>query len=126
MLELLGTGIVTVLQWKYLLPLFMGTLAGVVGGALPGVTITMTIIVLLPFTYGLEPLAGLAAMTGVYVGGSAGGLITACLLGIPGTPSAIATTFDGFPMARNGRAGAGHLARRVGVVLRRAGRRRCS
>jgi putative tricarboxylic transport membrane protein len=83
----------------------MGTLAGVVGGALPGVTITMTIIVLLPFTYGLEPLAGLAAMTGVYVGGSAGGLITACLLGIPGTPSAIATTFDGFPMARNGQPG---------------------
>jgi putative tricarboxylic transport membrane protein len=105
MLELLGQGIVTVLHWKYLLPLFMGTLAGVVGGALPGVTITMTIIVILPFTYGLDPLAGLAAMTGVYVGGSAGGLITACLLGIPGTPSAIATTFDGFPMARKGQPG---------------------
>jgi putative tricarboxylic transport membrane protein len=105
MLELLGNGIVTILQWKYLLPLFMGTLAGVVGGALPGVTITMTIIVLLPFTYGLDPLAGLAAMTGVYVGGSAGGLVTACLIGIPGTPSAIATTFDGFPMARNGEPG---------------------
>jgi putative tricarboxylic transport membrane protein len=105
MLELLGTALVSILQLKYLVPLFMGTLIGVVGGALPGVTITMTIIVLLPFTYGLEPLAGLAAMTGVYVGGSAGGLITACLLGIPGTPSAIATTFDGFPMARNGEPG---------------------
>ena len=45
MLELLGAGLVTILQWKYLLPLFIGTLAGVVGGALPGVTITMTIIV---------------------------------------------------------------------------------
>ena len=77
MLELLGHGLVTIPQWKYLLPLFPGTLVGVVGGALPGVTITMTIIVLLPFTYGLDPLAGLAAMTGVYVGGSAGGLITA-------------------------------------------------
>ena len=83
----------------------LGTLVGVVGGALPGVTITMTIIVVLPFTFGLDPLQGLAAMTGVYVGGSAGGLITACLLGIPGTPSAIATTFDGFPMARNGEPG---------------------
>ncbi|MBI3636843.1 MAG: tripartite tricarboxylate transporter permease, partial [Candidatus Rokubacteria bacterium] len=51
------------------------------------------------------PLAGLAAMTGVYVGGSAGGLVTACLIGIPGTPSAIATTFDGFPMARKGQPG---------------------
>jgi putative tricarboxylic transport membrane protein len=105
MLELLGNGILTILQWQYLLPLFAGTFVGVVGGALPGVTITMTIIVILPFTYGLEPLAGLAAMTGVYVGGSAGGLITACLLGIPGTPSAIATTFDGFPMARKGEPG---------------------
>lgn len=105
MLELLGSSLLTILQWKYLLALFMGTLAGVIGGSLPGVTITMTIIVLLPFTYGLDPLAGLAAMTGVYVGGSAGGLVTACLLGIPGTPSAIATTFDGFPMARGGMPG---------------------
>ncbi|MCK1642007.1 tripartite tricarboxylate transporter permease [Bradyrhizobium sp. 157] len=105
MFELLGHGLLTVLQWNYLVPLFAGTLVGVIGGALPGVTITMTIIVILPFTYGLDPLQGLAAMTGVYVGGSAGGLVTACLLGIPGTPSAIATTFDGFPMARSGAPG---------------------
>jgi putative tricarboxylic transport membrane protein len=90
---------------KYLVPLLAGTLAGIVGGALPGVTITMTIIVVLPFTFGLDPLQGLAAMTGVYVGGSAGGLVTAILLGIPGTPSAIATTFDGHPMARKGEPG---------------------
>ena len=44
----------------------------------------MTVIVVLPFTFGLEPLQGLAAMIGVYVGGEAGGLITSCLLGIPG------------------------------------------
>jgi putative tricarboxylic transport membrane protein len=105
MFELLGHGLLTIIQLKYLLPLFFGTLAGVVGGALPGVTITMTIIIVLPFTFGLDPLQGLSAMTGVYVGGSAGGLVTACLLGIPGTPSAIATTFDGFPMARNGEPG---------------------
>src|SRR6266508_3840816 len=105
MFELLGAGLLDVIHFKYLLPLFVGTLAGVVGGALPGVTITMTIILVLPFTYGLDPLQGLAAMSGVYVGGSAGGLITACLIGIPGTPSAIATTFDGFPMARKGEPG---------------------
>jgi len=107
MYDLLFAGIINVAQAKYLLPLFFGTLAGVVGGALPGVTITMTIIVVLPFTFGLDPLQGLAAMTGVYVGGSAGGLITAVLLGIPGTPSAIATTFDGHPMAKKGEAGRG-------------------
>ncbi len=105
MLELLATGLVTVFQLTYLVPLLVGTLAGVIGGALPGVTITMTIILILPFTFGLDPLQGLAAMTGLYVGGEAGGLITACLIGIPGTPSAIATTFDSFPMARKGEPG---------------------
>jgi len=105
MYELLGAGLVNILQAKYLLPLFLGTAVGIVGGALPGVTITMTIIVVLPFTFGLDPLQGLTAMTGVYVGGSAGGLVTAVLLGLPGTPSAIATTFDGHPMAKKGEPG---------------------
>lgn len=105
MYDHLLTGIVTVMQLKYLLPLVLGTLVGVVGGALPGVTITMTIIVALPFTFGLDPLQGLSAMVGIYVGGSAGGLITATLLGIPGTPSSLATMFDGFPMAKKGEPG---------------------
>ncbi len=105
MFELLGAGIANIVQFKYLLPLLIGTVIGVVGGALPGITITMTIIVVLPFTFGLEPLQGLSAMIGVYVGGETGGLITSCLLGIPGKPSAVATTFDGFPMARNGEPG---------------------
>jgi len=104
-LELLWTGLGTIVEPAYLIPLAVGTLIGIVGGALPGVTITMTVIIVLPFTFGLDPLQGLAAMTGVYVGGSAGGLVTATLLGIPGTPSAIATTFDGHPMARKGAPG---------------------
>ena len=105
MFELLGAGLVGMFQVKYLVPLCVGTLVGVVGGAIPGITITMTVIVVLPFTFGLEPLQGLAAMIGVYVGGETGGLITSCLLGIPGKPSAVATTFDGFPMARKGEPG---------------------
>ena len=105
MYELLLAGLLNIAQTKYLVPLVFGTLAGVLGGALPGVTITMTIIVVLPFTFGLEPLQGLAAMIGVYVGGETGGLITSCLLGIPGKPSAVATMFDGFPMAKKGEPG---------------------
>ena len=105
MFELLLGGIENVLHLKYLLPLSLGTFAGLIGGALPGVTITMTIIIALPFTFGLDPLQGLAAMTGVYVGGSAGGAITAALIGIPGTPSAVTTTFDGFPMTQKGQPG---------------------
>jgi putative tricarboxylic transport membrane protein len=103
--ELLGAGIANIIQLKYLIPLVLGTLVGVIGGALPGVTITLTIIVALPFTFGLDPLQGLSAMVGIYVGGSAGGLITATLLGIPGTPSSLATMFDGFPMAKKGEPG---------------------
>ncbi|HEX7054893.1 MAG TPA: tripartite tricarboxylate transporter permease [Burkholderiales bacterium] len=105
MFELLWRAILDIAHWQYLLPLVIGTFVGIIGGALPGVTITMTVIIVLPFTFGLDPLQGLAAMTGVYVGGSAGGLISATLLGIPGTPSSIATTFDGHPMARKGEAG---------------------
>ena len=105
MIDLLLAGIENVLHLKYLVPLFLGTLVGLIGGALPGVTITMTIIIVLPFTFGLDPLQGLATMTGVYVGGSAGGAITAALIGIPGTPSAITTTFDGFPMTQKGQPG---------------------
>src|SRR5512144_1330335 len=97
--------LVDIMQVQYLLPLTIGTMAGLIGGALPGVTITMTIIMVLPFTFGLDPLQGLAAMTGVYVGGSAGGAITAALIGIPGTPSAVTTTFDGFPMTQKGQPG---------------------
>jgi putative tricarboxylic transport membrane protein len=105
MYELLLSGIENVLQMKYLLPLAIGTLVGVIGGAMPGITNTMTVIMVLPFTFGLEPLQGLAAMIGVYVGGESGGLITSCLLGIPGKPSSVATMFDGFPMSQKGEPG---------------------
>jgi putative tricarboxylic transport membrane protein len=105
MYELFLDGIQNVLQLKYLLPLAVGTLVGVVGGAMPGITNTMTVIMVLPFTFGLEPLQGLSVMIGVYVGGESGGLITSCLLGIPGKPSSVATMFDGYPMARKGEPG---------------------
>jgi len=105
MYELLLAGIENILHTKHLLPLFVGTLVGVVGGALPGITNTMTVIMVLPFTFGLEPLQGLSAMIGVYIGGESGGLITSCLLGIPGKPSSIATMFDGFPMSQKGEPG---------------------
>src|SRR3989304_2618021 len=105
MISLLFASLGEVVHLKFLIPLALGTWAGMIGGAIPGVTITMTIILVLPFTFGLDPLQGLATMTGVYVGGCAGGLVSASLLGIPGTPSAIATTFDGFPMTRKGQPG---------------------
>ncbi|MDG1466344.1 MAG: tripartite tricarboxylate transporter permease, partial [Alphaproteobacteria bacterium] len=59
----------------------------------------------LPFTFGMSPIQGLATMMGVFVGGLSGGLMSGMLTGIPGTPSSVATTFDGFPMVRAGKPG---------------------
>jgi len=104
-MELLLTAFAGILDPKILISMSAGIMAGLIGGAIPGITITMTIILTLPFTFGMDPVQGLAPMIGVYVGGESGGLLSACLIGIPGTPSAIATTFDGFPMARKGEPG---------------------
>jgi putative tricarboxylic transport membrane protein len=105
MLETLISATAALFEPKIFLSMAAGVLAGLIGGAVPGITITMTVILVLPFTFGMDPLQGLATMVGVYVGGESGGLVSACLLGIPGTPSAIATTFDGYPMTRKGQPG---------------------
>jgi putative tricarboxylic transport membrane protein len=81
--------------------LFLGRLA-----------ITMAVVLTLPFTFGMPPVEGLSTMIGVYVGALTGGLFACASIGIPGTPSAIATTFDAFPMARAGRPG---LALGIGI-----------
>ena len=85
-----------------LLLMTIGATAGLIAGAIPGFTIAMAVVLTLPFTFGMEASQGIATMIGVYVGGLSGGLMSGILIGIPGTPSSVATTFDGFPMARNG------------------------
>jgi putative tricarboxylic transport membrane protein len=82
-----------------------GTAFGMFCGALPGLSASMSIILLLPFTYGMEPVQAIVALIAVYIGAAAGGSISAILLRTPGTPEAVATTFDGYPMAMQGKAG---------------------
>jgi putative tricarboxylic transport membrane protein len=91
----------------------IGVIAGIVVGAMPGLSATMAISVLVPFTFGLEPLVALGLMAGIYNGAMYGGAIPAVLLRIPGTPAAVATTFDGYPMAQKGEGG---FALQVAVV----------
>lgn len=81
-----------------------GVLGGLVIGALPGLSAFTALAIMLPFTFGMEPVNGISFLMAVYVGGCSGGLISAILLGIPGTPSSIATCFDGYPMAKKGMA----------------------
>lgn len=80
------------------------SILGVFIGALPGLNPVMAIALLLPLTYSMEPLIALGMVAGIYNGSMYGGAIPAILLRIPGTPAAIATTFDGFPMAQKGQA----------------------
>jgi putative tricarboxylic transport membrane protein len=84
-----------------------GVVAGTAIGALPGLTATMAVAVLVPFTFSMEPASALIALGAIYTGAIYGGAYAAILLNTPGTPSSIATTFDGYPMAR---AGKGDLA----------------
>jgi len=92
--------------------MLVGVAGGLIAGAIPGFTIAMAIVLTLPFTFGMPPTQGLAIMVSVLVGGLSGGLMAGILTGIPGTPSSVATTFDGFPMARAGKPG---LALGIGV-----------
>ena len=92
--------------------MMIGVVAGLMAGAIPGFTIAMAVVLVLPFTFTMPAVQGLATMIGVYVGGLSGGLMSGILTGIPGTPSSVATTFDGFPLARNGQPG---LALGIGV-----------
>lgn len=105
-------------MFEFITPLFCllivgGTFLGIIFGSIPGLTATMAVAVCLPLTFPLGLENGLALLLGLYVGGISGGLVPAILLGIPGTPSSITTTFDGFPMASSGE---GEKALRIGIV----------
>ena len=99
-------------QWDTILLMCVGVAAGLLAGSIPGFTIAMAVVLTLPFTFSMPPEQGLATMISVLVGGLSGGLMSGILTGIPGTPSSVATTFDGFPMARRGEPG---LALGLGV-----------
>ncbi|MCG8511503.1 MAG: tripartite tricarboxylate transporter permease [Rhodospirillales bacterium] len=111
-LENLAAAMVAVLDVKTIFFMLIGVTAGLMAGAIPGFTIAMAIVLTLPFTFSMPSEQGLATMLAVFVGGLSGGLMSGMLTGIPGTPSSVATTFDGFPMARRGKPG---LALGIGV-----------
>lgn len=91
-----------IFQLPVLLMLLLGTFLGLIFGAIPGLTATLALILLLPVTFGMEPAVGMAVLGALYIGGVSGGKIPAILLNMPGTPSSIATTFDGYPLCQQG------------------------
>ena len=92
-------------SWQNLLAIGGGMLIGIIDGAIPGMTGTMAVAVALPFTFYMDPITGILMLVGIYKGAIYGGSISAILINTPGTPAASCTLLDGYPLARQGKAG---------------------
>ena len=97
--------LMSIVNLKLLFMVAIGTLSGIYIGALPGLSVTMAVSILISFTFSWEVNPALALMIGVWTGGVYGGSRSAVLLNIPGAPAAVATGFDGYPLAKLGEAG---------------------
>jgi putative tricarboxylic transport membrane protein len=104
-MDALLAGLASVAQPMVLLYLVSGLVLGAIFGALPGLTATMGVALLTPITFWLSAQEGMAMLLGIYCGAIPAGGIPAILLNIPGTPASIAAAWDGYPLARQGRAG---------------------
>ena len=98
-------GLSTALSIKNILMVMVGCFAGTIIGMLPGLGPMTAIALMIPITYGFEPATGLILMAGVYYGAVFGGSTSSILLNAPGVPGTVATAFDGYPMAQQGKAG---------------------
>lgn len=105
MTEALQFFLISWLDLKLLGLVALGTFAGIYVGAIPGLSVTMAVSILISFTFAWDVYPALCLMVGIYMGGVYGGSRTAILLNIPGAPSAIATALDGYPLAKKGQAG---------------------
>ncbi len=92
----------TVFSGEVMLAIAIGTLAGMVIGAMPGLSATMGVALLTPLTYTLSPSAAISMLAAVYTSAIYGGSITACLLHTPGTPASAATAADGYALTKQG------------------------
>jgi putative tricarboxylic transport membrane protein len=101
----LFTALFEVLRYENLLASFIGVIFGLFIGMMPGLTISLGMVLLLPLTYKLSAISSICLLLGLYASGMTGGSFSAILINIPGTPSASATALDGYAMAQKGRAG---------------------
>src|ERR1700757_1179911 len=123
--ELLMHGFGIALSVPHIGLMLIGVLMGIVVGVLPGLGAPNGVSLLLPLTFGMQPVSAIILLSSMYWGALFGGSVTSILFNIPGEPSSVATTFDGYPMARDGRPttalasafGSAAFGALVGVVL---------
>ena len=124
-LDALLHGFSIALSWQHLALMVVGVLLGILVGVLPGLGAPNGVSLLLPLTFGMTPVSAIILLSSMYWGALFGGSVTSILFNIPGEPSSVATTFDGYPMARDGRPstalatafGSAAFGALVGVVL---------
>lgn len=113
MLDYLISGLLNVVTDPInLIMLIAAIFIGYLGGAIPGVSGTMLVVIMVPVTYSFEPDSAFILLTGIYAITAFSGAISAILLRTPGTPEAVVTTFDGYPMAQKGQPG-----RALGIAI---------
>ncbi|HHZ07873.1 MAG TPA: tripartite tricarboxylate transporter permease [Rhizobiales bacterium] len=101
-MDILLSGLAIIARWDVIAALLIGSIGGVMVGAMPGVGAAVAIAIMLPATFSLEPIVGLTALLGIYGSSMFGGAIPAILINTPGTPVNALTTYDGYPMTRRG------------------------
>jgi putative tricarboxylic transport membrane protein len=117
MFETLLAGFQIFLTIENVLAVAIGLIIGITIGAIPGLNVPMAVALLLPLTFTMSPVTGLALLLGVYKGGTYGGSISAILINTPGAPAAAATVIDGYPLAQQGKAGKALRAAIYGSVI---------
>ena len=98
-------GLSLVLEPWTMVMIVCGVLGGIIMGVIPGLTATLAVALLIPFTFDMVPQVAMSLLVVVYVGGISGGCMTAILIRMPGTPASVATLLDGYPMTQQGRGG---------------------
>lgn len=101
----MSAGLLALMDFGVILFILLGTILGIIVGALPGLSSTMGVALLIPITFNFEPILGLCMLGGIYVGSVYGGSITAILLRTPGTSASIATSWDGYELTKKGMGG---------------------
>ncbi len=103
--------------FENILVVAIGLFVGITIGAIPGLNVPMTVALMLPITFQMAPVTGISLLMGVYKGGTYGGSISAILINTPGAPAAAVTCLDGYPMAKQGKAGKALRAAIYGSVI---------
>ena len=103
-MDVFSSAVTLLMDWQVLLALLIGSIGGVIIGAIPGVGAAVAIAILLPATFALPPLVGLVMLLGIYGSSMYGGALPAVLINTPGTAVNALTTYDGYPMTQKGEA----------------------